>query len=142
MLLRAVVGWLLTMSLSSCAGPAFFGPSDGTLTGHVTVRACGGAYRPEQSGCPERPLTGGTLTFRPTTPNGQGSEKTTTTDRNGVYSITLPPGTYEVMVMPAAANPGFTDSPAAATGLTAPRRVTVVTGRTITVNLTYTLQLL
>jgi len=142
MLQRAVVGWLLTISLSSCAaGPAIFGPSTGTLTGHVTVRACGGAYRPEQSGCAERPLAAGTLTFRLSVTNGSGSEKTATTDANGVYSITLPPGTYAVTVTPGVTHQAPTGI-GAVVGDAAPRRVTVVAGRTVTSNFTYTLQLM
>jgi len=42
---RAILAWLLAIGLSGCAaGPAIFGPSTGTVTGHVTLRACGGAY--------------------------------------------------------------------------------------------------
>ncbi len=143
MVKRALFGCLLVIALSACAaGPAIFGPSTGTVTGHVTLRACGGAYRPGQAGCAVRPLAGAGVSFEIVPANGKGSERTAVTDANGAYSITVAPGIYAVTTtlkpqeLPAIAGA------ATVPGLASPRQVTVVAGKTVTADFTYTIQLL
>ena len=126
MLSRALVACLLAVSLCGCGAAA--SPATGTVTGHVQIRACGGAYRPEQTGCPARPMTGAALTFQLI----GSSASTTTTDSSGVYRIDLKPGTYMVQLMEGSAK----------RDLAGPRTVTVVAGKTVTADFIYTIQLL
>jgi hypothetical protein len=131
MFVRALIACLLATALAGCgAGPSLFGPSTGTVTGHVQLRACGGAYRPEQTGCPMQPYSDVTLTFTP--PTGTGSEATVTTDSSGAYRIDLNPGTYTVRA----------SGPHKAGGLAGSRRVDVTAGKTVTADFFYTIQLL
>ncbi len=128
MLSRAVVvACLLTASLSGCGAAA--APATGAVTGHVQIRACGGAYRPEQTGCPARPMTGAALAF--VLIDGS-STSTTRTDSSGAYRIDLKPGTYRVQVLEGSAP----------RGLAGPRTVTVVGGKTVTADFIDTIQLL
>jgi hypothetical protein len=131
---RALIACLLAATLCGCAaGGSLSGPATGTLTGHVEIRACGGAYRPEQTGCPARPMVGATLTFQVT---GTTSASTITTDSSGAYRIDLKPGTYSVQVTEqGSAKRGFA-------GFAGPRTVTVVAGKTVTADFTVTIQLL
>jgi hypothetical protein len=99
----------------------------------VQIRACGGAYRPEQSGCPARPMAGATLTFQLT---GTASASTITTDSSGAYRTDLKPGTYSVQVTSRGRPSGDF------AGFAGPRTVTVVAGKTVTADFTYTIQLL
>ena len=97
MLTRALFVCLLAIALSGCAGgPALFGPSTGTVTGHVTMRACGGAYRPEQPGCSARAMAGAMVSFRLVSGNGTPTAQTAVTDGSGAYTVKLAPGTYAV----------------------------------------------
>ena len=134
MLSRGLIACLLAATLSGCAGGAsFFAPATGTVTGHVQIRACGGAYRPEQSGCPARPMAGARLTFLLI---GTTATSRITTDSSGAYRIDLKPGTYSVQVIQdAVAERGFA-------GFAGPRAVTVVAGKSVTADFTYTVQLL
>lgn len=134
MLSRGLIACLLAATLSGCAGGAsFFAPATGTVTGHVQIRACGGAYRPEQSGCPVQPMAGVRLTFRST---NDSKPSTVTTDSSGAYRIDLKPGRYTVQVAEeGAARRGF----AAFAG---PTTVTVTAGETVTADFVYTIQLL
>ena len=127
MLSRALVACLLALSLCGCGAAA--SPATGTVTGHVQIRACGGAYRPEQTGCPARPMTGATLTFQLI---DRSSASTTTTDSSGAYRIDLKPGSYIVQVMEGSAK----------RALAGPRTVTVVAGKSVTADFIYTIQLL
>ena len=130
MLRHAIAACLLGVVLSACgAGTPASGKATGTVTGHVQIRACGGAYRPEQTGCPTQLAAGIGLTFRLATAPANASEKTVTTDPNGAYRADLAPGTYLVI----AAGRG---------GLQGPRQVVVVAGRTVTADFVYTIQLL
>jgi hypothetical protein len=131
---RALIACLLAATLAGCGGGAsFFAPATGTVTGHVQIRACGGAYRPEQSGCPAQPMAGARLTFQLI---GSSSPSTVTTDSSGAYRIGLKPGSYSVQVMEeAAAKRGFA-------GFSGPRTVTIVAGKTVTADFAYTIQLL
>src|SRR5689334_15507048 len=46
MFARALIACLLVTVLAGCgAAPSLLGPTTGTVTGHVQLRACGGAYR-------------------------------------------------------------------------------------------------
>ena len=123
MLSRALVACLLALSLCGCGAAA--SPATGVVTGHVQIRACGGAYRPEQTGCPAR----ATLTFQLI---DRSSASTTTTDSSGAYRIDLKPGSYIVQVMEGSAK----------RALAGPRTVTVVAGKTVTADFIYTIQLL
>jgi len=135
---RTLFAALLAAILSGCsAGTVVFGPSTGTVTGHVQIRACGGAYRPEQSGCPARPDAGVTLTFLLNPTAGKGSEKTATTDANGSYRIVLAPGTYTVRAAGRVAT-----VQAASGGFVGPRQVVVTAGKTVTADFAYVIELL
>jgi len=130
MRVRALVVCLLAASLYSCgAGTSPFAPATGTVSGHVQIRACGGAYRPEQTGCPARPMMGAVLTFQLI---DSSSASTTTTDSSGAYRIDLKPGTYIVQVTEGSAK----------RGLAGPKTVTVVAGKTVTADFIYAIQLL
>jgi hypothetical protein len=104
----------------------------GTATGHVQLRACGGAYRPGQTSCPTHPYAGVTLTFTLASAAGTGSSQAVTTDSSGSYRIDLKPGTYSVR----ASGPGDQSG-----GLGA-REVVVAAGKTVTADFVYTIQLL
>lgn len=143
---RALIACLLAAVLCGCgAGAALFGPSTGTVTGHVQIRACGGANQGGQTSCPTRPYAGVTLTFALTPAAGTGPEKTATTDANGAYRIVLAPGTYTVTAAhPSSTAPqpqAFADAPAVARGFE-PRQVTVTAGKTLTADFTYVIELL
>ena len=131
---RALIACLLAATLAGCGGGAsFFAPATGTVTGHVQIRACGGAYRPEQTGCPAQPMAGAKLTFRLI---DTSNASTVTTDSSGAYRIDLKPGNYSVQVMEeGAAKRGFA-------GFAGPRTVTIGAGKTVTADFTYTIQLL
>ena len=131
---RALIACLLTATLAGCGGVAsLFAPATGTVTGHVQIRACGGAYRPEQSGCPTHPMAGARLTFQLI---NTSDVSRVTTDSSGAYRIDLKPGSYAVQVMDNGAEKrGFA-------GFAGPRTVIVVAGKTVTADFAYTIQLL
>src|ERR1700732_859500 len=119
---RALIACLLAATLAECgARVPFFAPATGTAAGHVQIRACGGAYRPEQTGCPAQPMAGAKLTFQL---NGSSNTSTITTDSSGAYRIDLEPGSYSVQLTEeGAAKRGFA-------GFSGPRTVTIVAGKT------------
>ena|ERR1700730_3225980 len=134
MLSRALLACLLAATLAGCGGLAsWFAPATGTVTGHVQIRACGGANRPQQTGCPAQPMAGAALTFQPV---GAASPSKITTDSSGAYRIDLKPGTYRVH----ATEQGSTRQGFA--GFSGPTTVTVGAGKTVTADFTYTIQLL
>jgi Carboxypeptidase regulatory-like domain len=134
MFARVLIACLLAAVLAGCgAAPSLFGPSTGTVTGHVQLRACGGAYRPEQTACPTHPYAGVTLTFTLSSLAPPGSGQSVTTNSSGTYRIDLKPGTYSVR----ASGPG-----GQAGGLSGPREVAVTAGKTVSVDFVYTIQLL
>jgi hypothetical protein len=136
---RALLAATLATILSACsAGSALAPPSTGTVTGHVQIRACGGAARPEQTGCPAHPDAGVVLTFLLTPAAGKGSEKTVTTDANGAYRVVLAPGIYTVH----AASPSTPRNPVAPGTFGGPQQVTVTAGKTITADFAYMIELL
>jgi len=129
MFARALIACLLATVLAGCGGgPSLFGPSTGTVTGHVQLRACGGAYRQGETGCTTQPYADMTLMFTRT-----GSDQAVTTDSSGSYRIDLKPGTYTVQ----ASGPR---KPAG--GLAGLRQVVVTAGKTVTADFVYTIQLL
>lgn len=143
---RALVACLLAAVLCGCgAGAALFGPSTGTVTGHVQIRACGGANQGGQTSCPTSPYAGVTLTFALTPPAGTGSRNTATTDANGAYRIALPPGTYTVTAaQPSASVPrpkAFSGPPAVVAGFLT-RQIIVTAGKTLTADFAYVIELL
>jgi hypothetical protein len=141
MLRRLVIGCLLAIGVSGCAGgPALFGPSTGTVTGHVSVRVCGGAYRLDQTGCSTRPVADAIVSFRLISANGAAPEQTAVTDASGAYIIKLTPGTYTVTL--SAARVAVLGSSRPSAGKTASRQVTVSAGKTVTADVTFTIQLL
>jgi hypothetical protein len=134
MFARALVACLLATALAGCgAGPSLFGPSTGTVSGHVQLRACGGAYREGQTGCPTHAYAGVTLRFTLTSAAVTGADQAVTTDSDGSYRIDLKPGRYSVR----ASGPGDQTG-----GLGGPREVTVAAGETVTADFVYTIQLL
>jgi hypothetical protein len=145
MLSRALIACLLAAALSGCgSGASFFGASTGTVTGHVQLRVCGGAYRPEQTGCPARPMADATLTFQL---DGASSSSSVTTDSAGAYRIDLKAGTYTIRVTEMGSSklpqPGaFADNPTAANGTGGRGTVTVVAGQAVTKDFTYTIQMM
>jgi hypothetical protein len=78
-------------------------------------------------------MAGATLTFQPT---AAGSTSKLTTDSSGAYRIDLKPGTYRVH----ATEEGSTRQGFA--GFSGPTTITVVAGKTVTADFTYTIQLL
>ena len=142
---RALIACLLAIALTACgAGPAVLGPATGTVSGHLQLRACGGAYRPEQTACPTSPMVGATLGFELL---GSASPATITTDSAGAYRIDLNPGTYRVRLMEGAAfradyGAAFTDSQAAGSGFAESRTVTVVAGKSVTEDFIFAIQMM
>jgi hypothetical protein len=121
---------LLVMALAGCGGPGVLVPrSTGTVTGHVMLRACGGAYRMPETPCSVRPVSGATLTFQL---GGTSTSARTTTDSTGVYHVDLQPGTYLVAVTGVGV---YSRS-------NGPRQVTVTAGKTVTADFTYAIELL
>lgn len=142
MLLRRALLAILAGLLCGCAAtPASFGLSTGTVSGHVMVRACGGAYRLDQNGCRVGPADGARVTF---VLAGSSERVTATTDANGAYRLTLKPGSYGVQVeQPGEQSPLPTvGRSGAARGYAGPQQVTVLAGKTITADFSYTIELL
>jgi hypothetical protein len=134
MFARALIACLIVAALAGCgAGPSLFGPTTGTVTGHVQLRACGGAYRAGATSCPTHPYAGVTLTFSLTSSAETVSGQAVTTDSSSSYRIDLKPGTYAVR----ASGPGDQ-----AGGLAGAREVVVAAGKTVTADFVYTIQLL
>jgi hypothetical protein len=127
---RIVGACLLVMTLAGCGGPGVLVPrSTGTVTGHVMIRACGGAYRMQETPCPTHAVTGATVTFQLI---GTSTAPKAITDSTGAYRVDLQPGTYTVVVSGVGA---YSRS-------SGPRQVTVTAGKTITADFTYAIELL
>jgi carboxypeptidase family protein len=134
MFARALIACLLVTVLAGCAAaPSLLGPTRGTVAGHVQLRACGGAYRAEETSCPTHPYAGATLIFSLTSAATTVSRQAVTSDSSGSYRIELKPGTYTVRAS------GTGDK---AGGLAGAREVVVVAGKTVTADFVYTIQLL
>ncbi|MDQ6709361.1 MAG: carboxypeptidase-like regulatory domain-containing protein [Candidatus Dormibacteraeota bacterium] len=127
MIKRALVSLSVMGLLAGCAGGPLAAPKVGTISGHVSTRACGGAARDDATTCRFHPAAGVTLSFRPV--NGGGAS-VATTDSKGFYSISLPAGQYQV---------GPRDPIAAKQ---ASRPLTVSAGQAHTADFSYTIQLL
>ncbi|HET9847848.1 MAG TPA: carboxypeptidase-like regulatory domain-containing protein [Candidatus Dormibacteraeota bacterium] len=117
---------LVGAALAACSGPGIFAPSSGKVSGHVLIRACGGANRPDQPGCPSHPFAGARISF-----NSGGTVVTATADSQGAYQVQLRPGTYSAQVN---AEPF--------SRVAGPRQVTVTAGKSVTADFTYVVQLL
>jgi hypothetical protein len=131
MFTRALIVCVMAALLAGCGGgPSPSGASTGTVTGHVQLRACGGAYRAGETSCTPQPYADVTLMFSLTPAAGTGSTRSVTTDASGFYRIDLSPGTYTVQP----SGPGKFAS--------GPRQVVVTTGKTVTADFVYTIQLL
>jgi hypothetical protein len=129
MRMRVFVGGLIAVTLAACAGgPSLGAPPTGTLTGHVAVRACGGAARADGPVCQVRPSADVVLRFERLPSNGTGAVRTATTDTAGAYTIALAPGTYTVTVE--------------FTRFGGPRQVTITSGKTVTADFTYLIEML
>jgi hypothetical protein len=120
---------LLALALAACGGPTIVVPASGSLAGHVSLRACGGANREYPAGCPTQALSGVKLTFQQ---KGVATVSTATTDSSGAYQIQLAPGTYAVTL----------ETTANYSSLSGPRQVSVRAGQTLAANYTYTIQLM
>lgn len=133
---RALIAAAVIALLSGCAaGPALFGTQTGTVTGHVTVRACGGAYRIGQTGCHVNPRSGVKLTF-----STEGSTpRSVTVDNNGAYSITLPAASYRVKLETFGSS--LSTGPAPAPRFAGPAQIVVSAGKTVTADFTETIEL-
>lgn len=141
---------VVALALSACAATAAaFGTPTGTVSGHATVRACGGPARvpPMDVPCQARPLVGVTVTFQP---QAGGQALIVKTDSAGFYSIKLRPGAYTASLamkypklpLPAAGTGAFADG--GQTGASAAyksvgpitgmekKTVTVAAGQTVT----------
>ena len=148
MLHRVVGACLLAIALTGCgAGPPVLGPTTGTVSGHLQLRACGGAYRPEQTGCPTSPMVSATLGFEL---RDGSSPATVTTDSAGAYRIDLKPGTYRIRLMEGAgfwtaflgdSGAAIADRQATGSGFAESRTVTVFAGKTVTADFSYTIQM-
>lgn len=129
---RVLVACLVVTVLAGCgSGPSLFGTSTGTVSGHVQLRACGGAYLDGQTACPSHPYAGVTLTFTPL--SGTDKEQTATTDSSGSYHIDLKPGTYTVRASARGGQAGSSGGP---------RQVVVTAGKTVTADFVVTINLL
>lgn len=82
----------LALALSACAPPVVFIPNS-MATGQVTLHTCPGPTWP-QTGCKVSPMQG----IRMTLTSASGSFEART-DRDGRYSIKLPPGNYRVTIV-------------------------------------------
>ncbi|MDQ6883546.1 MAG: carboxypeptidase-like regulatory domain-containing protein [Candidatus Dormibacteraeota bacterium] len=129
MVTRVLASLSATLIVAGCAGSPLAAPRPGTISGHVSTRACGGAAREDSTGCAFRPAPGLTLAFRRA---GGGDASYATTDATGFYSIQLPAGQYRV-------EPKNPMPPAKQAG---PRLVEVPAGATVTADFSYTIQLL
>jgi hypothetical protein len=113
--MKTLTPLLALLLLVGCAGPTQ-PPAQGTVTGIVSITPCFPVERPGQPPCPPRP--GIAVDFQPV---AGGTVQTTKTDPTGTYWIDLPAGDYDATV-----EAGIRREP--------PRRVTVLAGKTITVN--------
>lgn len=133
---RVLMAAVTATVLSSCAaGPALFG-STGHVAGRVMERACGGALREGQSPCQTSPVSGMTLTF---SLNGSSDQASAKTDASGSYGIDLRPGRYTVEL---AIEPSDGHLPPTRGGPAGPKTVIVTSGKTVTADFVYTIDLL
>lgn len=121
----------IALLLTGCGGPGVLTPRPtGAVTGHVTVRGCGGANESgDAPSCRAEPVAGATLTFQS---NTSSTSSTVTTDSEGAYRVDLAAGTYSVTLN--GAGNSF--------HLAGPRQVTVTAGKTVTADYSYVIHLL
>lgn len=118
----------IAVTVAGCAGSPLDAAKTGTVSGHVSTRACGGANRENVAGCQFKPAAGMKLSFRSMV---DGRVRTATTDARGFYSISLPPGKYGV-------EPG---DPIPAAFRERERILTVTSGQSLSADFSYTVQL-
>lgn len=126
---RVLIGLSIAITVAGCAGSPLAAARTGTVSGHVSTRACGGANRENIAGCQFRPAAGVTLSFRELT---AGTVRMASTDKAGSYSISLPAGKYQVEPK----------DPISGPRREAPRILTIAPGQSVTADFSYTLQLL
>jgi Carboxypeptidase regulatory-like domain len=118
---------ILLLTLSGCAAARALvggsGTTTGTISGHIQVRACGGAAVAEGT-CPATPIPGVVVQVQA---QGGGQPITATTDSTGTYRVRAAPGSYVVRL----------DSQSLL-GLAGSRQVTVGAGQTISADFTLT----
>ena len=135
MLLLAALAGLV----SGCAGgPAVPEAQTGTVTGHVILRTCGGAYRVDQNGCHVTPGSGVTLKFSQSSSFYSRSVKV---DADGAYRIGLTSGTYSVSLTTPYGG-SLSNSPAPMPHFSGPTGIVVSPGKTVTADYTETIELL
>ncbi|HYM51444.1 MAG TPA: carboxypeptidase-like regulatory domain-containing protein [Candidatus Limnocylindrales bacterium] len=120
----ALVACLLTLGLSGCAGWWPGTAPAGTITGHVTIRVCGGPMPLDgepSTTCVAHPMAGAIVIVRPV---AGGAARTATTSASGAYTIAVQAGTYTVSV-------GHVQ-----------QTVTVTAGQSLTVDLSESIQLM
>jgi hypothetical protein len=110
---------LCLIANSGCTVPA----PTGIVHGEVGWRVCPGPARPDYV-CKPRALPGASVTFRAV---GGGKSVVAMTGASGAYSITLPAGTYDVML--GGAREGLPYD--------GPKRVTVIAGATVKADFAY-----
>jgi carboxypeptidase family protein len=77
--------------LAACGAGASEAAADGTVTGIVGIRACGGPPPATlQPQCVEHPMAGAELDLM----SGGQTVKAATTDADGRYTLSIAPGTY------------------------------------------------
>ena len=134
---RSLIAIAIPVLLSGCAaGPGLFGSQTGTVTGHVMILSCGGAYRVDQNGCRIAPAEGVAVMLS----KGGGQPTTAKTDAGGNYRLKLAPGAYAVTVGFVSAGLAHPSGPAPR--FSGPSTVTVRAGQTVTANFTGTIELL
>ena len=126
---RALIGLSIAITVAGCAGNPLAAAGMGTVSGHVSTRACGGVIRENVAGCQFRPAAGVTLSFRELT---AGTVRMASTNAAGFYSISLPAGKYQVDPEASISVPGRE----------APRLLTIAPGQSVRADFSYTFQLL
>ncbi len=126
-LLGILLAPLVALSLTSCA----LRPDSqtGTVSGHVMIRACGGA-----PSCHPGAAQGAVVMF-----SRSGQPTAATVDENGRYHIELPGGSYGVIVGFVGA--GLPNGGGWVTRFTGPTQLTVIAGKTVTADFDGTRQL-
>jgi Carboxypeptidase regulatory-like domain len=95
--LATVLVMLLALAACGVSGPGGSSAGQGTLVGDVSA----GPTCPVQSTdhpCPPKPVPNARVTIE--TPSGSTVVATATTDAQGHFSVSLPPGDYRVSVEP------------------------------------------
>lgn len=134
---RALIAIAVASLVSGCAaGSALFGNQTGTVTGHVMVRACGGANRADQNGCHVSARSGVRLTFSASS----STPRWVNVDNSGAYRIDLAAGTYRVKVETFGSS--LSTGPGPQPRFAGPEQIVVSAGKTVTADFVETVELL